>query len=1201
MTILADAEKRERALDTSSSFHLEAPAGSGKTSLLTARFLKLLGMVDHPRQVLALTFTNKAAGEMRERVCRFLNLAAKDAAAENEVDTELLGFAGKALCAHQQIKELLLSGEILRIQTFHSFCYSVVAQAPLEAGIAPGSTLMDDNEQQFFLRETVDSALREIAGRGSGDPARRALQNRLLYLNNSWRHLADEMEDLLRRREGMIDLVRELGFERSEGRLSMRVRGLVENALKSLAVDFATCSLARGWARFLDEISAAGAQAACSLPTEIPPPKWESIGEWVCLADALLTKGGGVKQQLGPKAGFYSGFAKTCWGEALQEIPCTTAQKLHAVRSLPSIDSPVGDPDTLWDLVLLFHAVLDVFDTRCRGRRVLDYAALEMAALRLFDASQPSDLQLILDQQIRHMLVDEFQDTSRGQWDLLKKLCAGWTRGDGRTLLLVGDPKQSIYAFRKAEVRLFMEAALGLTLEDGEKVALEPLVLETNFRSVPHLIGWCNSLFGQTVMVGHDPDFDEVPFSPAVPRSDLQEGWKASVANNSVPVGNSPEQTLQPDDIAQSYVGQAFQPAAQAPELALFLEWPDRDSARLREARWLAGKVAESVRKNGPSSEIGILLFSRTHLPIYLEALQSFKIPVQVKEGLKLLDRPEVRALRTLCRAMVLPHDDLAWVAQLRSPWLFINLDRMLAISAEEPEPWVEKIRSFSKKDEEVKSFWEALGMAWRSIGHEPLWRVVESAWLELGGAEITGKKWGSRGLNCCRRFLDMLRQAEQGEPVGTLTRLEQLLESTYEPVDPDTALSNVFLMTVHGAKGLEFDTVFIPFMDWDPAAGKKGQPPPYMLERSPGSGDYLLAPRPDRLMGEEDPLYSLLRRLQSRRKLGESKRLFYVAATRARSELVMSALVKKSGTGFSAGKDTPLGWLNAHNCLDETAGLGDMKVPDGDQCLESEAVDQWRRTVTTQDGLFSVLVEPSSPEIVETFRDSHPVDIRPASFQREKPAFKVVSPSSLVDFAPAAVAQSESTIGQAGTIAAPCPAALRGTLIHRLLAEFGKAPMGATGNPFVAGLPSLERISSFLRHEGVDDLTAQAVAREAAAEVQKCIADPWLARFYAVSPEDLRIEYAIESAHARDTLFSGIIDLAANVEGKWNLLDFKTSRPAEGEPIQDFCRREMNLYRPQLIAYREMWAKLKGIKEEAVEVFIYWTALRDAEKIDLV
>ena len=517
-------------------------------------------------------------------------------------------------------------------------------------------------------------------------------------------------------------------------------------------------------------------------------------------------------------------------------------------------------------------------------QKALDFSALELAALRLFDAADPSDLQLVLDQQIRHILVDEFQDTSRKQWELLQKLCAGWSDGDGRTLFLVGDPKQSIYGFRKAEVKLFLEAArLGVPVEGGGKISLEPLLLDTNFRSQPHLIDWCNRAFENTVMAEHKPEFDEVPFSPAK---------------------LSPTTPVRPDP---------------APvELALFMEWPDRKSARAREAQWLAGRIARHLEKNGRDSQIAILLFSRTHLPMYLEALQQKRLPVQVKEGLKLLERPEVRCLWQLCRAIVLPQDDLAWSAQLRSPWFSLGFDLIHAVSCEGPLLWVDKIQAFSEKDEEVRLFWQALTGAWQHVGHEPLTDVVESVWLELDGANVVASRWGSRGLNCCRRFLQMVREAEQGEPVSTLARLEQLLDSAYEPVDPDTASSNIILSTIHGAKGLEFDAVFIPFLDWNPSGGRKDQPPPYMLERAPGSPDYLLAPRPDRLMGEKDPLYTLLRKLRSRRQLGEARRLFYVAVTRARRELVMSGLARRKGDSFSTAAESPLGWLSEHYGIDE-------------------------------------------------------------------------------------------------------------------------------------------------------------------------------------------------------------------------------------------------------------------------------------------
>jgi ATP-dependent exoDNAse (exonuclease V) beta subunit len=1148
MTILADAAKRSRALDPAESFHLEAPAGSGKTFLLTARFLRLLGLVAHPRQILALTFTNKAAGEMLERVREYLNRAKKGVDPRDAADEELLDFAAKALLAHKDVEQLLLAGDILRIQTFHSFCNTVASQAPLEAGIAPGSTLLDENEQKFFLRETVSEALREIADRKSDDPARRALKDRLLYLNNSWWLLSGEMEDLTGRREGLIDLVQVLTRDRATGYLAERIRELVESELNALKLEFQCCTLGNCWVDFLKFIEDAGAAAACSLPARIPPSQWESLGEWLCLAQTFLTAEGKVRKQLGPKSGFYSGFVKTEWGEALQNLPPGAVEKLARVRDLPSFDTPVKDPETLWDLVLLLHAVLEVYDDRCRARRALDFSALEMAALRIFDATGPSDLQLILDQQIRHILVDEFQDTSRGQWDLLQKLCSGWSDGDGRTLFLVGDPKQSIYGFRKAEVRLFMNAAQGLPLENGGKLSLGSLVLDTNFRSQPHLIDWCNGIFGETVMAAHKPEFDEVPFSPAV---------------------ISPATHVYPN------------PAC--PELALFLEWPDRESARIREAEWLAGRIARDIEENGRDHETAVLLFSRTHLPVYLEALQRRRIPIQVKEGLKLVERPEVRYLHQLCRGIVLPQDDLAWAAQLRSPWLVVDFDRILAISREDPEPWVEKIRSFSGTDEEVSKFWEALNGAWQHVGHEPLAKVVEAAWLDLDGARIVGENWGSRGLNCCRRFLDILGKAEEGEPVRTLQRLEQLLENAYEPVDPDTASSNVFLSTIHGAKGLEYDTVFIPFLDWNPVFGRKGQPPPFMLERSPQSGEYLLAPRPDRLMGTEDPLYNLLRNLRSKRQLGEAKRLFYVAATRARREIVMSAVARKKGAGFTTGRDTPLAWLNEHYSLEDLAGLGDMDIGGQVENVPIELLRNRKRRMSSDDGRFSVQIEPDGCSAAVPEQHREPVEIVPAQFEREKPAFKVLSPSSLTVF------EDESQFdGPKSSCVPPCAPALWGTLIHRLLAEFGKTGL----------LPSAEKTAFVLKREAIGTAEAGKIALEALSEVESCLADPWLNAFYAVPFGSRRVEWPLECAHGENEVYSGIIDLAVEIQGRWTLVDFKTSRPAGGESMDDFQRREMDVYRAQLEAYREMWAKWMSIAANDVDVFLFWTALRKAEKM---
>jgi len=826
----------------------------------------------------------------------------------------------------------------------------------------------------------------------------------------------------------------------------------------------------------------------------------------------------------------------------------------------------------------------------------------------------------------------------------LQKLCSGWSDGDGRTLFVVGDPKQSIYAFRKAEVKLFVDARLGLPLEGGGSVGLEPVTLDTNFRSRPQLIDWCNRVFENTVMADPKLEFDEVPFSPAKPpHASRMSDVGAQMSDVGVLIADSGGTQRGPITDTQRL----------PIELALFMEWPESLSARGREAQWLAGRIARHLAEHGPCSQTAILLFSRTHLPVYLEALQQKKVPVQVKEGLKIRERPEVFYLWQLCRGMVLPHDDLAWAAQLRSPWFSLDFDRIYALSREESPLWVEKIDAFSEHDEQANRLRQAIAGAWQHVGHVPLADVVESAWLELEGARVVVSRWGSRGLNCCRRFLQLLREAEQGEPVRTLARLEQLLPKAYEPVDPDTAHSNIVLSTVHGAKGLEFDAVFIPFIDWNPESQRKEQPPPYMLERSPCSGDYLLASRPDRLRGEKDPLYARLRKLRSRRRLGEARRLFYVAVTRARHELVMSGLVKKKANSFSSSAESPLGWLDKHYGIDELCGIDRVCCPEqaggvaegADLARDSLTADgihpvslprsrgslqqeaqllEWKRSASAGDGFFVHLEpsddtddhatagrwEPAGLEVVIRTREcagglqevpergcevAGP-ELAPAQFEREKPAFTVVSPSGLRVFGSAPESAplffkggwgDYGEFGEAGDRVGLCPAGcppnVWGTLVHRLLAHFGK-----TGT-----LPTDREASAVLSRIGIESSKSLEIARQALLEVKSCLDDPWLQTFYKSPPERRRIEWSAECTHGPEVLYSGVIDLAVEIEGRWRLVDFKTSRPLEGDDVGDFLQREMEAYRPQILAYCEIWEKLTKTDPACIDAFIYWTAIK--------
>jgi ATP-dependent exoDNAse (exonuclease V) beta subunit len=165
----------------------------------------------------------------------------------------------------------------------------------------------------------------------------------------------------------------------------------------------------------------------------------------------------------------------------------------------------------------------------------------------------------------------------------------------------------------------------------------------------------------------------------------------------------------------------------------------------------------------------------------------------------------------------------------------------------------------------------------------------------------------------------------------------------------------------------------------------------------------------------------------------------------------------------------------------------------------------------------------------------------------------------------------------------APCPPDIWGTLIHSLFAEIGKR----------GTLPSAQKAAAYIRRLGIVEDASLEVARQALLEVKSCLNDPWLKAFYHMPGERLRVEWPVECLHEGGVLYSGVIDLAAEIDGKWHLIDFKTSRPREGESVEDFIQSETEAYRPQMLGYREICAKLTGKDVSDVQVFIYWTAIK--------
>jgi ATP-dependent helicase/nuclease subunit A len=1117
---LPDIEIRNKALDIRRSFHLEAPAGSGKTWLLTGRFLRLLAEIDHPHEIVALTFTNKAAGEMRQRIHDFLDKTERGEVPQYPHEQILLEAATRA--RKRQPVHRLQAPDSLRIMTFHGFCLHLIQRAPLEASVPPGSKVMPDEEQRQLRTQIAASTIQDLLYRPSGDPLRQAVENRLLRLNNNWLALREELADLLEKRDLLDDLLTLMGHhpdkEQLEEILTGRLEVVIKLRLDKCRAAFNSTSLGRNWPSFINHLHKFGAEAADSLPEILPPAEGSHLGNWQDVATALTTLDGRPRKRLGPASGFYKGFSNTPWAEKIQELSPESLKHLLNIKGLPPLTDGIANLDTLYDLVLVVGEALNRYRSMCRQRRLLDYVELEQAALRLFDQESPTDLQLFLDREIQHLLVDEFQDTSRSQWLLLQHLCCGWQPDSGRTLFVVGDPKQSIYAFRKAEVSLFLEAAKGLPLPGQVLFPLESLHLSANFRSHPRLVEWNNQIFSQTIMRKADDEADEV-----------------------VHVSAEALATPTPDQLS----------------LTLFSSENEAADLREAEAAWLGKAVSKELQHLPDREKIGILLFARTHLSSYLKGLQDGGVAVRVQEGAPLLLQKEVLHLRQIAHALVRPQDDLAWAALLRAPWSWLTLNQFVQV-ASHPEPsWLDKIKTFREDFSIVEHVWQEMSKARQRLARDSLAELVENIWVELDGPAAVAATGSTASVASCRSYLDILAQAEQGLPEDTLVKAEMLLQNAYAPPDPGAASSPVELMTVHRAKGLEFDVVFLPFLDWNPLSGGRLSQPPYLVEKLPGSrGEHLIAMAPDKRREKTPGLYRLLRDMGNKKKLAEAKRIFYVAVTRARRSLYLSGVLRNRDNELIPQKDSPLWWLCTHYRLNL-----------------SEKQELIAENTHHLDLYFNPVV---APESVHEKGEIHMLP-EPLPFSSEPVPYSTLAPSQMTDWDQTTAEHREDPNGRA-----------RGAVTHRLIEHLSH------GRP----LPEPHALAAALTSEGVSETAAKPLADEILKEVTLCLQEDFFYWLVKQEHPQSHSEWSLEDLPAADRIRTGTVDRVVFDGSDWWIVDYKTSRPLDGESVDSFLERECHLYRPQLHAYGEMVANYFKVDSRTVRTVLYFTALQ--RKVEL-
>ena len=518
----SDAAARTAALDPRRSFIVQAPAGSGKTELLTQRYLRLLATVDAPEQILALTFTRKAAAEMRSRI-----LQALDAAAGGPPDSphkratwELARAVLAADARHQWC--VTQHPARLRIQTIDALNASLGRRLPVLSGT--GSA----------LEPTSDAApLYEAAGRrmierlGDNSVVAAQLEVLIVHLGNRVDHLVSLLSDLLARRDQWLHLV-------MHARSRMDLRTTLEDTLKRVVQRHLTLLCVGLGAEHRQELSELLRYSASNLLADatLDPTRRAqlelcvssslqldaqsgSLDAWRAIATMLFKKS---RPELYETVTRVQGFppANRPMKERMlsmlkwlgtHEALC---ERLLELQALPDPIYGENQWRTLQALLDLLPEAVAELQLAFQAQGKVDYVEVALRALRaLGPADEPTDLALAFDCRLQHILVDEFQDTSFAQLDLLERLTEGWMEGDARTLFCVGDPMQSIYRFRQAEVGLFIE----LQQRGLRNLQLEPLRLEANFRSLPALVNWVNGVFPDVLAPTNDAEQGAVRYS----------------------------------------------------------------------------------------------------------------------------------------------------------------------------------------------------------------------------------------------------------------------------------------------------------------------------------------------------------------------------------------------------------------------------------------------------------------------------------------------------------------------------------------------------------------------------------------------------------------------------------------------------------------------------------------------------------------
>jgi ATP-dependent helicase/nuclease subunit A len=840
----ADARARRLAVDPLRNVALEASAGTGKTRVLVDRYVRLLEAGVAPRNILAITFTRKAAAEMRQRVAATLRQRHRE------------GGIGPA-----RWREIRDGFGDISISTIDAFCLALLHEFPLEAGVDPGFDLADETETPRFVEASLDSALSIGRGISLDDP-----DVALLFTELGEPRLRKALTALLDRRLVAGDALnrflrgREMSVESACARLVHALRG----ALSSVAGSAASGSQA---------FAATGpdvpefdlpAREMRELMSDPPLPPARLRGALDRLSELVLTRQGEPRKR---PAHTKAQFRSAADYERHKVIVAGLGPHVQAAAEAFKRDI---------NLVLargvrrLFAIAQDEYRRTLDKHSVLDFADLLERTLRLLGQMEEfSRSRYRLESRYEHVLVDEFQDTSRAQWRLVRELVRAWSAGEGAThgpippsIFIVGDRKQSIYAFRDAEVTVLDAAAEFIDALRPDAPARAAIT--RSFRSVRELLMFVNDICDAIEKAPDRPDAFRYTEADVFPTS----GVDLPAASEAIGVVTSDSETAQAEAVAD--------------EIARLL----LDGVVVRD------RETGLHRPVGPG-DIGILFRTRESHTLFEAALARRGVPYYVYKGLGFFDAEEVKDVLALVAYLADPGSQLRAAAFLRSRIVRLS-DEALKLLAPDLagaltgiEPAISE-RLAADDRERLRLVRDAVGAWIDSADQVPPAEIIDRVLSESAYAVEIGGAGFAQARENLKKIRGLIRRI-QNRGYTTLARLSDYFDGLAAGGDESNAIIDaagaVNLMTVHAAKGLEFPVVFLVNI----GKGSGG-----------ARGDIRITPAPFTGEDEEDgdPTVTISDhesvgdREDEAKDHEETKRLLYVALTRARDRLYLAGTI---------------------------------------------------------------------------------------------------------------------------------------------------------------------------------------------------------------------------------------------------------------------------------------------------------------------